>query len=122
MNEKNNSFLMEAAWQVLPDEMEAELHHILDYWQQYSIDTVNGGFAGRIDENNNVQPLDPKGSVLNARILWSFSAAYRHTKKPAYLELASRAFHYIKDQLTDSQYGGMYWSVDYQGNPLDDHK
>jgi cellobiose epimerase len=122
MNEKNNSFLTEAAWQALPDEMETELHYILDYWQQFSIDSVNGGFVGRIDQENNAHPLDPKGSVLNARILWSFSASYRHTQNPVHLSLASRAFHYIREFMTDSDFGGLYWSVDYQGNPLDGRK
>ncbi|HLA58103.1 MAG TPA: hypothetical protein VK622_05065, partial [Puia sp.] len=64
MNEKDNSFLMDAAWQALPAEMETELHHILQYWQQFSVDTDNGGFVGRIDQDNKVHPLHPKGSVL----------------------------------------------------------
>ncbi len=34
MNEKNNSFLMDAAWRVLPAEMEKELHSILHYWER----------------------------------------------------------------------------------------
>ena len=122
MNEKNNSFLMDSVWQTLPAEIEKELHYILQYWQRFSVDTNNGGFTGRIDQDNKVHPLDPKGSVLNARILWSFSAAYQHTKNPAHLELASRAFHYISTFLTDPEFGGLYWSVDYQGNMLDGRK
>jgi mannobiose 2-epimerase len=113
---------MDPEWQALPEEIESELNRILNYWQQFSIDSVNGGFAGRIDQDNNVQPIDPKGSVLNARILWSFSAAYHHTQNPVHLELASRAFVYIKDYFTDPDFGGLYWSVDYQGNMLDGRK
>jgi cellobiose epimerase len=122
MSEKNNSFSMDPEWQALPAEIESELNSILNYWQQFSIDSLNGGFAGRIDEDNKVQPMDPKGSVLNARILWSFSAAYHHTQNPVHLELASLAFHYIKDYFTDPDFGGLYWSVDYQGNMLDGRK
>jgi mannobiose 2-epimerase len=113
---------MDISWQALPAEIEAELHRILHYWQAFSLDSVNGGFAGRIDQDNQVHPLDPKGSVLNARILWSFSAAYHHTQNPAHLEMASRAFQYIRNYFTDPVFGGLYWSVDYQGNKLDDHK
>jgi mannobiose 2-epimerase len=108
-------------WQSIPDEMEKELHHILHYWQQYSIDEEFGGFVGRIDQENQVYTTDPKGSVLNARILWSFSAAFHHTQNSVYLELASRAFHYIRDFFSDPEFGGLYWSVDYQGNKMDDH-
>jgi mannobiose 2-epimerase len=113
---------MDPEWQALPAEIESELNRILNYWQQFSIDSVNGGFAGRIDQDNKVQPMDPKGSVLNTRILWSFSAAYHHMQNPVHLELASRAFHYIKDYFTDPDFGGLYWSVDYQGNMLDGRK
>jgi mannobiose 2-epimerase len=122
MNEKNNSVLTEAAFRALPEEKESELYRILDYWQQYSIDSDNGGFIGRIDEDNKLESRDPKGSVLNARILWSFSAAYRHTQKQAHLELARRAFQFIKDFFTDPESGGLYWLIDYQGKPLDTHK
>lgn len=113
---------METALQGLADEMETELQHILKYWQRFTIDHENGGFVGRIDEQNHVHPLDPKSSVLNARILWSFSAAYQRTKNPDHLALANRAFHYIRTFLTDPEFGGLYWSVDYQGNRLDDRK
>ncbi|MEJ0082460.1 MAG: AGE family epimerase/isomerase [Puia sp.] len=67
-------------------------------------------------------PLAPKGSVLNARILWSFSAAWQQTGNPDHLALANRAFQYISTYLTDPEFGGLYWSVDYQGNILDDRK
>lgn len=122
MNEKNNPGLVKAAWDTLPAELETELHNILHFWQQYSIDTANGGFTGRIDQDNRVHSMAPKGSVLNARILWSFSAAYQFTKNPDHLALASRAFDYIRTFLTDTQFGGLYWSVDYQGNRLDSRK
>ena len=113
---------MDASWQSLPADIEAELHRILNYWREFSVDAVNGGFVGRIDQDNQVFPMDPKGSVLNARILWSFSAAYQYTKNPDHLSLASRAFDYIRTYLTDPEFGGLYWSVDYQGNMLDSRK
>ena len=122
MNEQDNSFLTDAAWQALPAEMETELHRILQYWELFSIDHRGGGFIGRIDENNKADFLAPKGSVLNARILWSFSAAYNYTGIPRHLELATRAFHYIREFLTDPEAGGLYWSVDYQGKMQDGHK
>jgi len=122
MNEQDNSFLMDAAWQALPAEIETELHRILHYWEQFSMDHRGGGFVGRIDEDNKADLLSPKGSVLNARILWSFSAAYNYTGNPRHLELATRAFHYIREFLTDPIAGGLYWSVDYQGKMLESHK
>ncbi len=122
MNEEIRSSFADAEWKGLRNEMEGELNRILDYWETHSVDSERGGFFGRIDENNKVYANAPRGSVLNARILWAFSAAFRHTKKPEHLKLASRAFDYIRDFLRDKEYGGLYWSVDYRGQPLETHK
>lgn len=59
---------------------------------------------------------------MNARILWAFSAAYRVLHKPAYLEAATRAKEYFAEHFLDKKNGGVYWSVDYKGNPLDTKK
>jgi mannobiose 2-epimerase len=103
-------------------EVEEELENILDYWMKFTTDDVNGGFFGKLDHYNIVYPEAPKGSVLNARILWSFSAAYDLTKKSEYLEMAERAFEYLTSYFIDQEYGGVYWTVDYKGKPLDSKK
>lgn len=99
-----------------------ELTNILQYWMEKTPDHENGGFLGKIDNDNIVSPDAPKGSVLNARILWSFAAAYNHDPQPQYLETADRAYHYIAEHFVDNNYGGVYWTVDAQGNPLDTKK
>lgn len=103
-------------------EMQQELEKILDYWLNYTVDLKNGGFIGKIDNDNNVDPDAPKGSVLNSRILWSFSSAYNLTRRAQYLQMAERAFKYISKYFIDKKYGGVYWTVDYKGNPLDTKK
>jgi mannobiose 2-epimerase len=85
-------------------------------------DHENGGFYGRIDANEVLHKDAEKGAILNARILWSFSAAYRVLGKEEYLEAANRAYTYFIDHFIDPEYGGVYWSVDSQGNPLDTKK
>ncbi|GEO10580.1 AGE family epimerase/isomerase [Segetibacter aerophilus] len=104
------------------NEMQQELNRILAYWLTYSIDLKNGGFYGRIDNANKVEEDAPKGSVLNSRILWTFSAAYNLVKKPAYLQTAERAFKYISSYFIDKEFGGVYWTIDYRGNALDTKK
>jgi mannobiose 2-epimerase len=86
------------------------------------VDYENGGFYGRIDGNGVLHPEAEKGAILNARILWSFSAAYRVLRQPDYLEMATRAKDYFIEHFFDHEYGGVYWSVDYQGQPLDTKK
>jgi mannobiose 2-epimerase len=103
-------------------EMKQELEHILTYWMKFAIDQENGGFVGKIDHDNKIYPNAPKGSVLNSRILWTFSAAYNLTKKQEYLTVAERAFQYLTEYFIDKEFGGVYWTVDYKGNPLDTKK
>ena len=95
---------------------------ILSYWIDHVTDKENGGYYGRIDGEDKVHPQAEKGAVMNARILWAFSAAYRVLRKPTYLEAATRAKEYFVEYFLDKENGGAYWSVDYKGNPLDTKK
>ena len=101
------------------DKIRAELHSILDYWETNAIDEKFGGFTGEIDFKEEKNELADKGSVLNARILWSFSAAYPLTKNPNHLAIAERAFHYINNCFYDKEFGGIFWSVNHDGNSKD---
>lgn len=96
--------------------------NILSYWIDHVTDKENGGYYGRIDGEDKVHPQSEKGAVMNARILWAFSAAYRVLRKPTYLEAATRAKEYFVEYFLDKENGGAYWSVDYKGNPLDTKK
>jgi cellobiose epimerase len=103
-------------------DMQQELTNILAYWVEYTVDLQNGGFVGKVDNDNNVDAKAPKGSVLNSRILWSFSAAYNLTKTARYLQMAERAYKYISNYFIDKKLGGVYWTVNYRGEPLDTKK
>jgi mannobiose 2-epimerase len=103
-------------------EAENELLSILDYWQRFTVDGINEGFYGKIDESNRVSPMASKGSVLCARILWTFSATYRYSPNPEYLIMADRAYTYLLNHFLDPVHGGVYWTVDYKGEPLDTKK
>lgn len=70
--------------------------NILPYWLDRMTDP-RGGFYGRRDGSDNLDADAPKGAILNARILWSFSAAALATGNPDYLAAATRARNYIAD-------------------------
>ena len=109
--------------QTMKQEMQDVLqNNILCFWLDKMQDQEHGGFYGRIDGTGILHPEAEKGAILNARILWSFSAAYRVLGNQEYLEAATRAKDYIIEHFIDPEYGGVYWSVDYQGNPLDTKK
>jgi mannobiose 2-epimerase len=97
-------------------------NNILRFWLDKMQDQENGGFYGRIDGHGVLHKDAEKGAILNARILWSFSAAYRVLGNPEYLEAATRAKDYIINHFIDKEYGGVYWSLDCKGKPLDTKK
>lgn len=96
--------------------------NILPFWLEKTIDRENGGFYGRIDGHGVLHKEAEKGAILNARILWTFSAAYRVLRKPDYLEAATRAKDYVIAHFYDKEFGGTYWSLDYLGQPKDTKK
>ena len=98
------------------NELEIELkQNILAWWMKYTPDREHGGFHGHINHKNEVVKGAGKGAVLHARILWTFSAAYRAYPDPDYLSTAEHAYRYILDHFLDREYGGVYWEVDVDG-------
>ena len=95
--------------------------NILPFWIHFQ-DEENGGFYGRMTGDGVIDKEASKGGILNARILWSFSASYRVLGKPEYLVAATRAKDYILEHFLDPVYGGTYWELDYKGNPIDTKK
>ncbi len=109
--------------QLMKQEMQDVVeNNILRFWLDKMVDHENGGFYGRIDGHGVLHPDAEKGAILNARILWSFSAAYRVLGDEEYLKAATRAKDYIIDHFIDKEYGGVYWSLDSKGQPLDTKK
>ena len=107
----------------LRNEVKEELvSYILPFWINRMTDHEHGGFYGQITGQDLLVPEADKGAVLNTRILWTFSAAYRVLQKPEYLDMATRAKRYVIDHFYDPVHGGIYWSLDYLGRPLDTKK
>lgn len=103
--------------------MQSELTgNILPFWMHTMVDEVNGGFHGRIDGTGNLVPGADKGGILNARILWTFSSSYLHLKHIAYLKTAQRARDAIAATFFDEHFGGTYWKITHDGQPLDTKK
>lgn len=102
-------------------EFQTELHSILAFWDKYMLDP-QGGFYGQMDGKGRLIPDAPRGAILNARILWTFSSAYRVTAEKRYLELATVARDYIIAHFIDNEFGGLYWSLNSDGTPLDTKK
>jgi len=106
----------------LENEFSEELSSILEFWSSSCVDEKYGGFIGTMDHFGKIVPKASKGCILNARILWTFSAAFRMTKTEKYKALADRAYAYITDYFWDNKNGGLFWELDYLGTPLNTKK
>ena len=101
----------------LRNQLENELlENILEFWLEKSPDNINGGFHGYISNDLKVDTEHDRASVLNSRILWTFSSAFRIYGDKRYLNLATRAYRYIIDKFIDNTYSGVYWMLDCKGN------
>jgi mannose/cellobiose epimerase-like protein (N-acyl-D-glucosamine 2-epimerase family) len=90
----------------LRGELEKELKgNILSFWMKHLPDEEHGGFHGHVTHDNRVWEQAPRGAVQNARILWTFSAAYRAYGDRAYLRMADRAYTYILGHFMDHEWG-----------------
>ncbi len=103
-------------------EFQAELEAILSWWQLRMVDTDNGGFYGRIDGYNQLHPEAEKSIILNSRILWTFAAAARHTHDFGHKKMAERAFQYLLKHFVDPLEGGVFWMLNYRGEPVNTKK
>jgi mannobiose 2-epimerase len=103
----------------LKTELSDELESILKYWSKHTLDNENGGFIGQIDFNDHIIANTEKGSVLNARILWSFSSSYKVTKNESHKKIAKRAFEFLSQYFYDAEFGGLFWSINPDKTPKD---
>lgn len=94
--------------------------NILPYWLR--LEDPAGGFYGRMDAEDNLHAGEVRGCILNARILWTFSAAARALGNGEYEKAARRQMRYFADHFIDREYGGCYWSVHADGTPCDTKK
>ena len=93
---------------------------ILPYWLR--LKDPRGGFYGEVAADGTILYDAPRGVILNARIIWSFAAAYQALPDTAYLVAAVHARDYFLEHFCDHKYGGVYWSVDAAGERLDTKK
>ena len=106
----------------LKEELHSELKNILDYWSTNTLDYDNNGFFGKIDHHNKVVQNAPKGIILNTRILWSFAAASNYLKTDKYAEICLRSYDYLTAYFKDNKHKGVFWELDYKGNPINKRK
>jgi cellobiose epimerase len=107
----------------LKQRMEYELRgNILPFWLAYAADRDRGGFHGAISNDLLIDDSVERSQVLCARMLWTYSAAYRFYRAPEYLEMARHAYAALTGPFLDQDFGGLYWRVDRTGQPTNPRK
>ena len=112
------------------------LGKLLPFWGRLRDDEY-GGFYGYVSYELQTDEKADKGCILNSRITWFFSNIYLlykngfldedkfreyGTTPGEVLSLARHGYEFMRDKCIDKENGGIYWSVDYAGNPSDTTK
>lgn len=107
---------------MLAEEIKNELiTDIIPFWEGLK-DDENGGFYGLLSYNLKLDKEAEKGCILNSRITWFFANAYLRLKDEKLLECAKHGYKFMTEKCFDERYGGVFWSLDHKGNPLDTTK
>lgn len=112
------------------------LSDIIPFWKGLRDDTY-GGYYGWLSYDLKREEKAEKGCILNSRILWFFSNVYTLYRQgliteeecqtagytgESLLAEARHAYEFLQEHCLDEEYGGIYWSLKYDGTPLDTTK
>lgn len=95
--------------------------NIIPFWLSLK-DERYGGFISYVDLDLRRDPKAEKGCILNSRILWFFSEAAMLLRRSDLRSAADHAYRFLMCYCMDRKAGGVYWSVTYDGKPLDTTK
>lgn len=94
---------------------------LIPFWSALR-DEEFGGFYGHMDFDLSLDKQAEKGCILNSRILWFFSRCAQQLDREDCLDHARHAYQFLMDRFLDCENGGVYWSLKYDGTPLDTSK
>jgi mannobiose 2-epimerase len=106
---------------MLTEEIRNHLENkILPFWKNLK-DSTFGGYYGWMDEDLRLNRQADKGCILNSRILWFFSSTAALLNNKELNAYADHAYDFLA-RFEDSENGGVFWSVTYDGKPADTTK
>ncbi|MBQ7001411.1 MAG: AGE family epimerase/isomerase [Oscillospiraceae bacterium] len=94
---------------------------ILPFWMALRDDAF-GGYYGYMDQDLRLEKKAEKGCILNSRILWFFSEAAMVLNREDLRPYADHAYRFLMEHCLDRENGGIFWSMTYDGEPLDTTK
>lgn len=97
------------------------LYDLIPFWEKLK-DEEFGGFYGYVDFGGAIEKTYEKGCILNSRIIWFFSNACLALEDPSLLDYARHGYEFLKNHFYDREFGGVYWSLNYDGTVKDSMK
>lgn len=94
------------------------VEELIPFWMTMK-DNTWGGYYGEMDYKKVIYKKAMKGCILHSSILCFFSSSYSLLKEKKLLLEAEHAYKFLKTYFYDKERGGVYWSVTYNGKPLD---
>ena len=94
---------------------------IIPFWTGLKDDTF-GGYYGYMGQDLVLDKRAEKGCILNSRILWFFSEAAMALGREDLIPYADHAYRFLRHHCLDLENGGIFWSMTYDGMPLDTTK
>lgn len=121
----------------MKDEIKHELlFDIIPFWRNLR-DNEYGGYYGWLAYDLELDKKAQKGCILNSRITWFFANAYTAYRNgfltdaecgaagfsgSDLLAEARHGYEFLRAHCVDEEFGGIYWSLNYDGTPLDTTK
>ena len=87
---------------------------IIPFWVSLK-DEEYGGYYGKVGFDLTWYKKASKGSVQTSRILYFFSEAAMLLNREDCRRSADHAYQFLMHHCFDSEYGGLYWSLTYNG-------
>lgn len=93
------------------------LQVVLPFWERFSIDRDYGGFITHLARDGSVTDFSEKFLVMQARMIYSFSAGAELGGPTEWLALADQGVAFLMRHFRDRVHDGWFWSTSRQGQP-----
>ncbi len=117
-SEEDNSLIANLTNTLRTDCLSVLKNQIIPFWLSMR-DNLYGGFYGLLDFDLNLNKQADKGVIQGSRILYFFSDASISLKSVPLAEAAEHAYKFMTKYCFDETFGGVYWSVTFDGKPSD---
>lgn len=104
----------------LRGQAEELLERLLGWWQEKVL--LDEGFHGTVREDGTPDAEANRCLILGARLLWTYSTAWRVTGNACYRDAAEMLYRYVSGHFIDPVYGGAFFEITHDGKPAREYK